>query len=62
MLDVQVDLILGTVQSEADSALTAGLVAEAVSQGSAGGQEGASDSDPLTLAEYVTQWPKIFVR
>jgi len=53
---------LGTVQSEADTAFTVGLVAEAVSQGPAGGQDGASDSDPLTLAEYVTQCPKIFVR
>jgi hypothetical protein len=28
----------------------------------AGGQDGASLSDPLTLAEYVTQCPKISVR
>src|SRR5580693_287741 len=27
-----------------------------------GRQDGASDSDPLTLAEYVTQCPKILVR
>jgi hypothetical protein len=33
-----------------------------ISRGSAGRQDGASDSDPLTLAEYVTQCPKTFVR
>ena len=28
----------------------------------AGRQDEASDSDPLTLAEYVTHCPKIYVR
>ena len=38
------------------------LVADAVSRGSAWYQDRASESEPLTLAEYVTQYPKIFVR
>ena len=38
------------------------LVADAVSRGSAWYQDRASESDPLTLAEYVMQYPKIFVR
>jgi hypothetical protein len=62
MLGGQVDLILSALLPEADSTFTCGLAVEAISQGSAGGQDGASDSDPLTLAAYVTQCPKIFVR
>jgi hypothetical protein len=62
MPGVQVDFILGAVQPEAGSTFTVGRAAEAMSQGSAGHQEGASDSDPRMLAEYVTQCPKIFVR
>jgi hypothetical protein len=38
------------------------LTAGALSCRSAGRQDGASESDPLMLAEYVTQYPKIFVR
>ena len=34
----------------------------ALSRRSVGRQDGASESDPLMLAEYVTQYPKIFVR
>jgi hypothetical protein len=34
----------------------------ALSRTSVGRQDGASESDPLMLAEYVTQYPKIFVR
>jgi hypothetical protein len=62
MLGVQVDFILSALQPEADSTFTVGRAAEAISQGSAGRHDGASDSDPLTLAAYVTQCPKIFVR
>ena len=45
------------------SPLPSGLLAwPRLSRGSAGRQDGASDSDPRTLAEYVTQCPKTFVR
>jgi hypothetical protein len=56
---IQADLMLSALRPEADSAF--GLAAEARSQG-AGRQDEASDSDPLTLAEYVTHCPKISVR
>jgi hypothetical protein len=48
--------------AEADGTVTSGVAAEAISQGSAGRQDGVSDSDPRTLAEYVTHCPKIVVR
>ena len=56
---VQADLMLSALRPEADSAF--GLAAEAGSHG-AGRQDEASDSDPVTLAEYVTHCPKISVR
>jgi hypothetical protein len=58
----QVDHLLGAFQPEGDGTVTSGLAAEAISPGSAGRQDGVSDSDPRTLAEYVTHCPKIFVR
>jgi hypothetical protein len=62
MPGVQVDLLPGALQPEADGTVTVGLAADAMSQGSAGRQDGVSDSDPRTLAEYVRHCPKIFVR
>jgi hypothetical protein len=49
-------------QPEADGTVTFGLAADAIPRGSAGRQDGVSDNDPRTLAEYVTHCPKIFVR
>jgi hypothetical protein len=51
--------MLSALRPGADSAF--GLAAGAGSPG-AGCQGEASDSDPLTVAEYVTQSPKISVR
>jgi hypothetical protein len=59
MPGVHADLLLSALQPEADSAFS--LAAGAGSHG-AGRQDEASDSDPLTLAEYVTHSPKISVR
>jgi hypothetical protein len=62
MPGVQSDVLLGARQPGADGIVTFSVAAEGRSRGSAGGQEGVSDSDPRTLAEYVTQCPKISVR
>ena len=59
MPGVHVDLMLRALRPGADSAF--GLAAGAGSHG-AGRQGEASDSDPLTVAEYVTHCPKILVR
>jgi putative effector of murein hydrolase len=59
MPGVNVDLMLRALRPGADSAV--GLAAGAGSHG-AGRQGEASDSDPVTVAEYVTHCPKIFVR
>ena len=66
MPGVQVDLLLGALRPEADGTVTFGVAADAISRGSAGCQDGVSDSDsdsdPRTVAEYVRHCPKIFVR
>jgi hypothetical protein len=62
MPGVQAGFLLGALRPEADGAVTFGVAADARSRGSAGCQDGVSDSDPRTLAEYVTHCPKIFVR
>jgi hypothetical protein len=59
MPGVQAGLMLSALRPGADSA--SGLAAGLDHTG-AGRQGEASDSDPLTLAEYVTQCPKISVR
>ena len=56
---VQTGLMLRGLRPGADSAFS--LAAGAGSHG-AGRQDEANNSDPLTLAEYVTQCPKISVR
>ena len=59
---VQSDVPLGALRPGADGTITFGVAAEGISQGSAGRQDGVSDSDPRTLAEYVRHCPKILVR
>ena len=61
MPGVQADLLLGALRPEADGAVTSASLLRGDRKG-AGGQDGVSDSDPRTLAEYVRQCPKIFVR
>ena len=56
---VHVGLMLRALRPGADSAVV--LAAGARSHG-AGRQGEASDSDPVTVAEYVTHCPKILVR
>jgi hypothetical protein len=56
---VQVDLMLRAVRPE-QTVLSASLLG--LDHKGAGRQDEASDSDPLTLAEYVTHCPKISVR
>ena len=51
-----------TALRQRQGTVTFGLAADAKSRGSAGCQDGVSDNDPRTLAEYVTHCPKIFVR
>jgi hypothetical protein len=62
MPGVQSDVLLGALQPGADGIVTFSVAAEERSRGSAGGQDGVSDSDPRTLAEYVRHCPKIVVR
>jgi hypothetical protein len=62
MSGVQAGLLLSALQPEADGTVTFGVAADAIPRGSAGCQDGVSDSDPRTLAEYVRHCPKIFVR
>ena len=59
MPGVHAGLMLSALRPGADSA--SGLAAGAGSH-RAGRQGEASDSDPLTVAEYVTHCPKISVR
>jgi hypothetical protein len=63
MPGVQSDVLLGALQPGTDGIVTSSVAAEGEDrEGQRVGQDGVSDSDPRTLAEYVRHCPKIVVR
>jgi hypothetical protein len=62
MPGVQVDHLLSALQPEADGTVTFGVALLMRDHKDQRVVRMVSDSDPRTVAEYVTQCPKIFVR